>query len=353
MQEISGPIGLFVSQQEIYFCDAENHRIRKVLSNGQVVTIAGTGTSGFNGDNQPATQAHIHYPVGVFVTSRDEVYICEGQGSRIRKIGVDGCIVTVAGTGVDGYTGDGGLATEASIGSCGIFVTEDNEVYSAEWTNGCIRKISQNGIITTIAAEEGDLPSAVFVTPSKEVYYTECGKGCVKKIGRDGTIELIAGCEDGDETSDGIPALKAKINNPYDLQVTPSGEIFISEHGGGKIRKINLDGTIETIAGKSSVDDDDEYVADDDIQCCGLFVTEIGEVYFTSDRRHCIKKIDEGGNLKNIIGTGKSGYSGDIPFDFKMYPHKGPRNRKPFSRREGNFVKAYHDIQIKCSEDWW
>ena len=86
-----------------------------MLRNGQIVTICGTGIAGYNGDNQPATDAQLNHPQGVFVSSRNEVYISEREGHRIRKILRNGNIVTVAGTGVDGYNGDNIPATSTEF----------------------------------------------------------------------------------------------------------------------------------------------------------------------------------------------------------------------------------------------
>ena len=137
---------------EVFFADRNNHRVRKILITGQTVTIAGTGEPGFNGDKQQATMAQLNEPSFVIVSHRDEVYISEYGGNRIRKILTNGQIVTVAGTGISGYNGNNIPATEANI--CypfGLAVTESDELIFADYGNNLVRKVSSNGIISTVA----------------------------------------------------------------------------------------------------------------------------------------------------------------------------------------------------------
>ena len=118
-----------------------------------ITTFAGTGTYGFSGDNGPATSAQLNYPCDVFISSSTNgVYIADASGNRIRKIYTNGTIVTIAGTGTYGFSGDNGRATSAQLNNpISVFVTSSNEVYIADSSNQRVRKIDTNGIITTIA----------------------------------------------------------------------------------------------------------------------------------------------------------------------------------------------------------
>ena len=175
---------------EVFFTDQNNHRVRKILRTGETVTICGTGIAGYNGDDQPATQAQLNTPSFVLVSSRDEVYISEANGHRIRKILTNGNIVTVVGTGEGGYNGDDIPATEAMIKHpYGLFVNDDNELYIADSGNHLIRKVSPSGTISTVLGQvvitgkqnvKGSMaqttlnyPSAVFVTKSNEMFVSE------------------------------------------------------------------------------------------------------------------------------------------------------------------------------------
>ena len=144
--QLNGPASVFVSNGQVYIADMLNHRVRKVLPNGQIVTICGTGQAGYNGDNQPATQAQLDGPACVFVSQSDQVYITEGSGHRIRKIDQNGIITTIAGTGSAGYNGDDQLAVNAQLNyPRGLFVTEDEEVLIADMDNSSIRLIEMEG----------------------------------------------------------------------------------------------------------------------------------------------------------------------------------------------------------------
>jgi len=177
--QVNTPQSVFVWNDQVLFADFDNHRVRKILPNGSTVTIAGTGVAGYNGDDQLATMAQLDYPCCVFVSERGEVYI--GEDRRVRKILTNGNIVTVAGTGDEGYNGDSRLATDAWIVPFGIFVSSDDEIYIADYGNHRIRKVLQNGMIVTIAGTgvEGynednilainaqlSFPSGVFVSDS-------------------------------------------------------------------------------------------------------------------------------------------------------------------------------------------
>jgi len=152
MFKLFNPHGVFVSNGEVFICDTFNHRVRKLLRNGQIVTIAGTGECSGDGC-QLATNAQLNHPHSVVVSSSDQVYISESHGHRIRKIDQRGIISTIAGNGIKGYDGDGQLAVNAKLSyPCALFVTEDDEVLCCDENNHRVRKIDQrNGIITTIA----------------------------------------------------------------------------------------------------------------------------------------------------------------------------------------------------------
>ena len=150
--QLTYPSSVFVSNGEVYIADTLNFRIRKVLHNGQIVTICGTGEKGYNGDDQPATLAQLNQPSCIAVSSRHEVYISDWGNQRIRKICRDGMITTIAGTGQKGFNGDGQLATQAQL-DCpnGLFITDQDEVLFADFGNHRIRMIESNGMMKTIA----------------------------------------------------------------------------------------------------------------------------------------------------------------------------------------------------------
>jgi len=119
---------------------------------GTITTVVGTGTAGFSGDGGAATAAKINSPRGLFIDGAGNLYIADRLNHRIRKVDADGIITTVAGTGVQGFSGDGGPATAAQLNDpTGVAVDEAGNLYIADAENHRIRKVDTGGIITTVA----------------------------------------------------------------------------------------------------------------------------------------------------------------------------------------------------------
>ena len=135
---------MFVSNDEVYMTGSDNRVIKK-LRNGQLVTIAGTGKDGHDGDGQPATEASFSYPSCVIVSPSNQVYISDG--SRIRKIDRNGIITTIAGNGTEEkprFFSHLAIHTKV-VGPCGMFVTDDEEVLFCDFGHHLVRKIDRNG----------------------------------------------------------------------------------------------------------------------------------------------------------------------------------------------------------------
>ena len=150
--QLSFPTSVFKYKNEIYITDYGNDRIRKILENGIIITIAASGECGFNGDNQLASAAQLKQPYCLSVHN-DEVYFSDMGNHRIRKILSNGTIQTIAGNGIGGFNGDHILATESLVNSSNsIFVSHVEHVYFTEYGNQRVRMIdSQNGTISTVA----------------------------------------------------------------------------------------------------------------------------------------------------------------------------------------------------------
>ena len=160
--QISNPTGVAVDAGgNVFFTDFTNNRIRKVTAaTGAIATIAGNGSFTFSGDNGPALSAGMD-PFDIAIDSRSNLYVADRFNNRIRKIAPDGTISTIAGTGAFGYSGDGGLATNALLQSpSGIAVDAAGNIFITDHGNAVVRRITPSGLITTIAGSGTFTPSA-------------------------------------------------------------------------------------------------------------------------------------------------------------------------------------------------
>ena len=194
-------------QGNVYISDFFNSRVRKVTPGGTISAFAGTGIQGFSGDGGPAISARLTGPQGLAVDAEGNVFIADGNGARVRKVNSAGTITTIAGTGRIGFSGDGGHATSAQLGwPYGVAVDGQGNVYIAEEQGGRVRKVSPGGTITTFAGG-------------------------------------------GSSTGDGGPATSAQVRNPHGVAVDGQGNVYIAEYASHRVRMVSPGGTITTIAG--------------------------------------------------------------------------------------------------------
>jgi hypothetical protein len=127
----------------LYIADILNSRVRKVSTSGTITTVAGNGTPGFSGDGGPATNARLRPPTGVAVDAAGNLYIADIFNQRVRKVSTSGTITTVAGTGIYGFSGDGGPATNARLAyPSGVAVDAAGNLYIADQNNHRVRKVA-------------------------------------------------------------------------------------------------------------------------------------------------------------------------------------------------------------------
>jgi RHS repeat-associated protein len=255
------------SDGSLYISDRSNERIRRVGPDGVITTVAGTGGVGFTGDGGPATQATLHTPFDVAVGSDGSLYIADTNNHCIRRVGTDGIITTVAGTGVAGFAGDGGSATQAKLNQpLGVAVGPDGSLYIADINNGRIRRVGTDGIITSVAgtgvfifgsagdgglATQAELNSPWDVTVGSDggLYIAEFNGGHIRRVGTDGIITTVAGAANaGFATGDGGPATQAGLSNPKGVAVGADGSLYIADQS-QRIRRVGPDGIITTVAG--------------------------------------------------------------------------------------------------------
>jgi sugar lactone lactonase YvrE len=268
--ELNGPYGVAVdSGDNLYIADPGNNRIRKVAAGtGLITTIAGNGTAGYSGDNSPATGAELNLPTGVAIDSAGNLYIADAGNNVIRKINASGIITTVAGNNAEGYSGDNGAATNATLYTpTGVAVDSTGNLYIADSNNQRIRRVNASGTITTIAGDgtagyTGDngpatsatlnKPAAVVVDSTGNLYIADTGNDVIRMIKTAGTITTIAGNGTAGFSGDGGPATSARLNSPYGLNVDSTGDIYVADSMNNVVRMVNAAGIISTIAGNDT-----------------------------------------------------------------------------------------------------
>jgi RHS repeat-associated protein len=297
-------------------------------SNIQIIdTVAGNGEEGYSGDNGPAKEAEIGDPHTITVDAAGNIYINEYYNHRVRKVGTDGIITTVAGTGTPGYSGDGGPAVQAQLNyPWSTAVDSAGNLYITDLDNHRIRKVDTNGVITTIAGTgnwgywyDGDVAKTsplsevkdIVVDAEGNIYFTE--DDWVGKIDTNGILSTFAGWYAG-WGGDGGPAVDAEFDYPYGLAVDKEGNVYIADTVNCRVRKVDKSGIVTTVAGSGSYD----YSGDGGRATDGglewpfeVAVDFAGNLYIADENAHRIRKVDTSGIITTIAGDGNSDYSGD------------------------------------------
>jgi sugar lactone lactonase YvrE len=232
-----------------YIVDSGNHAVRMVNAvTGVIWTVAGIGgVSGYSGDGGLATQAHLAYPSAVAFDGDHSLYISDTGNNVVREVNLStGIITTVAGTGVAGYSGDGGPATAGRLNyPWGITLGNDGSLYIADLSNNRIRQVSPSGVISTVVGTgvrgysgdggpatqaELNVPASVLMDVAGNLYVADSGNQLVRKASAtSGTIETIAGTFTGGINSDGIAATATTLDGPYALFLDGPGNLYVAD----------------------------------------------------------------------------------------------------------------------------
>jgi sugar lactone lactonase YvrE len=263
----------------MYIADTFNHVVRKVTPAGVITTVAGhypgrtrvseeNCPSYLSGDGGPATSASLRCPHSVVVDTEGRLVIADSGNNRIRRVDAAGIITTIAGTGDTGFAGDGGPATRARLKDPkGIAIDRDGNLLIADSLNHRIRKVDRAGIITTVAgtgmpADSGDggpavlasltRPRTVDVAPDGAILVAEPWANRIRRIDAAGIITTIAGTGAEGFSGDGGPATKATLNTPRGVTADSAGNVYIADSLNDRIRRVDPQGIITTIAGGSA-----------------------------------------------------------------------------------------------------
>ncbi|GEM_PF-230859 len=298
------------SSGNFYISDSSNHRVRKITPAGVISTVAGTGTPGYNGDNQPANQAQLNSPTAVALDSFGNLYISENGNQRVRKVTTGGTITTVAGNGTTGSNGDGNLAINAQLNNpWGLAIDSSGNIYIADRSNHRVRVVNAStGNISTFAGNGvngyfGDGGPATVASLSQPIslvldlvgnlYISEFGNCRIRKIDSSGTTYTVAGNGSCNYSGDGGIATNADIQNPVGIFLDGSGNLYISDYNNARIREVT-GGIISTIGGNGTFafSGDGGLAVNAEIYYPeGLFVDAGGNVYFADTNNNRIRKI--------------------------------------------------------------
>jgi sugar lactone lactonase YvrE len=308
-------------------------RIQVVRPHPSIETFAGVGVGSFAGDGGPARRAALREPSGVAVGRDGAVYVA--ADGRVRRIGPDGMISTVAGTGTLGSSGDGGAAVLAQIGvagrygNTGMAVDPDGALYVPDIYGHRVRRIAPGGTITTIAGtgiagDSGDggpavaaaliVPRGLAVDDRGDLFIADAGRHRVRRVDATGTITTLAGSGVSGSGGDGGPATAAQLDAPEALALDRSGNLFIADTGNNRVRRVALDGSITTVAGNGAFGfsgDGGKATAARLALPRGLVTDPRGLLYIADSDNNRVRRVDAAGTITTVAGTGAAGFSGD------------------------------------------
>jgi sugar lactone lactonase YvrE len=276
------PAGVaFDAAGNLYLAETNNQEIRRVDTTGAMTTVAGTGVQGFGGDGGPAVQALLDSPSGLAVDAAGNLYIADAHNQRIREVAATtGVITTIAGTGVAGFAGDGGAATAAEL----------------------------------------SLPTAVVVDGAGNVFFSDTGNHRVREIvatgAQAGRIMTVAGSGVQGFSGDSGAATAAAIDSPDGLAVGTTGLLYLADTHNQRIRMVNLaTGVISTVVGSGVVGSSGDGAAAAEAALSlpqGVTLDAAGNLYFADMGNQRIRRVDAAtGVISTVAGDGVQGFSGD------------------------------------------
>ena len=295
-----------------------------------ISTVAGNGTKGYSGDGGAATSAQLNFPFAVAIDNNSNLYIADHRNHRIRKMTKDGVISTVAGTGTAGYSGDDVMAIDTQLyHPVRVAVDNSGNLYIAEYYNHRIRKVSKNGMISTVAGNgtqgysgDGGLaakaqlnyPAGITTDSSGNLYIADAMNYRIRKVTTDGMINTVVGTGTAGYSGDGDAATSAQLNYPYGITIEPNnGNLYIADAMNFRIRKVTTDGVISTVAntGTQAYSNNGMPTVTQFNYPTDVAVDNSGNLYIAYYANHYIRKMTPDGVISTIAGTGTAGYSGD------------------------------------------
>jgi RHS repeat-associated protein len=312
---------LYLGNGVRHSADDRAHTIDRVAGHGSQYNDTGDG---------PALNAAVGLPIGVTVAADGSYFISEIYHNRVRRVNPEGIINRVAGNNVRGYSGDGGAATAASLyNPAGTAIGPDGSIYIADMGNNRVRRVTPDGIITTVAGTgefgyggDGDggqamqaklsYPTDVEIGPDGALYIAEYFGGTIRRVGPDGVIVTVAG--GGGLAGDGIQATQAFLNFPLGIALGADGTLYIADEGDHRVRRVTPDGIITTVAGNGEAG----YTGDGGPATnarmyypAGLSPGPNGTLYIADTGNNVIRRVGSDGIIATVAGNGLAGWEGD------------------------------------------
>lgn len=325
-----------------------------------VTTVAGSGVIAFSTDGSSPIETALARPVAIALDSNDELYVLDGD--RVRKVG-SRAVITVVGTGQAGYSGDGAAATAARLNSPrALAFDSQGNLYIADTLNNAVRRVDPHGVIATVAGtgeagSSGDggpatsarlsSPSGVAVGFGGALYIADSGNNRIRRVAPDGTITSYAGTGEPRYAGDGGPATSAPLNSPQGLAFDSEGNLYIADTLNDRVRKVDLEGTITTIAGsgiRTFAGDGGPArfaalnLAAGPLESAGqaLAVDTQGNLFIADADNQRVRRVGLNGVITTVAGNGQVGYSGD----------RGPATSAAFNAPLGVAADLYGHIYI-------
>ncbi len=312
----------------LFIADLGNNRVRRVSASGIITTVAGTGVKGFGGDGAPATKARLSYPTGVATDRFGNVFVSDFGNNRVRVVDKNGVITTIAGLGIPGFGGDGGDARRARLFGPWSVAVKDDVLLVAEAVNNRVRAVTSDLKISTIAGTNADgysgdggratnarlfRPTAITQNRNGSLYVADLGDNRIRVVGTSGIVSTIAGLKARASTGDGGPARKAHLASPTGVALDRWGNVYIAEYSTHRVRRIDYRGIITTVAGTGipgySGDRGPARYARLSYPT-SLTTDGSGNVYVADMGNHRIRRIDRRGIITTVVGTGRRGPGG-------------------------------------------
>jgi sugar lactone lactonase YvrE len=337
---LHGPTRVAVDASgSVFVADANNHRLRRITPDGTIGTVAGNGEPGINGDGGPATSARLGAVYAMALAVSGELYMATGQ--RVRVVVPGGTIDTFAGTGLQSFSGDGGPATSAQLSAVvRPLVDARGDVLLADSHNRRVRRVGADGVISTVAGTDWDLdnrgfsgdggpatsaamdPSDLGIDVAGNLYIADLQNARVRRVAPDGVVTTVAGNGSEEYSGDGGPATAAGLAWTTGLTVQPDGTLLVLGEFVNRVRQVTPAGSISTVAGDGSHNHSEtagrEPVGDGGpatsakLKVPGAAVRGAdGSLYIADTWNNRVRKVAPSGTITTVAGIGSAGFSGD------------------------------------------